>query len=351
MGPHWVRIARAVGMYKVAFAVTRADENFRLLGFALGSLMNMTDVGGNVAKKLGNYVHDLRLSKNFHQELRFILLVKEYGGDGVYAVLLLWNWVAENHPSTGRLEKVKGEHIHALCCISEEQSQEFINDLMEFEFLAQGEDGIFYIPNWRDDQPYVAQAEERSEVGRVAAEKRWGPRDTEGNRARVENGGNGSALGTQCSNTNSNTNLKSPPAPPRGGQTQLAPVSEIVALYREALPELSEPREETEKLGKDITARWKSKPERQSLEWWAEFFALVRERPYLMGEGKGDWRASLGWLVAKGNMDKVLGGEYPTRAKGGGPPAVKSYSLEESERMRLAAEAAEAADTAGAPPG
>jgi len=57
-------------------------------------------------------------------------------------------------------------------------------------------------------------------------------------------------------------------------------VSEIVALYREALPELPEPREETEKLAKDIAARWK-KPERQSLEWRAarSWAGPRRDRP------------------------------------------------------------------------
>jgi|GEM_PF-2340375 len=311
-----------------------------------------------MAKKLGNYVQDLRLQKNFHQELRFILLVKKYGGNGVYAVLLLWNWVAENHPSTGRLEKVKGEHIHALCCMSEDRREEFINDLLEFEFLAQGEDGIFYIPNWREEQPYVAQAEERSEAGRAAVRKRWDARAAKNITAQGkpdDADGNRLAIGEVYSNTNSNTNIKSPPAPPRGGRADSVPVSEIVALYREVLPELPEPREETEKLAKDITARWKSKPERQSLEWWAGFFALVRECPYLMGESTGDWIASLGWLVNRGNMDKVLGGEYPTRdqvgdlkrAKGEVVRETKSWSMEEYEQMR----AEQAREQAQAPPG
>jgi len=172
-----------------------------------------------MAKKLGDYVQDLRLPKNFHQELRFILLVKKYGGNGVYAVLLLWNWVAENHPSTGRLEKVKGEHIHALCCISEEQSQEFIDDLIEFEFLAKDESGVFCIPEWREEQPYVAQADERSSAARAAAKIRW---EAKGSGQKAEQGkkrnawGNAPALQMQCSNTNSNTNIKSPPAPPKG---------------------------------------------------------------------------------------------------------------------------------------
>jgi hypothetical protein len=114
-------------------------------------------------------------------------------------------------------------------------------------------------------------------------------------------------------------------------------VNEIASLYAETLPELPKSEELTEKMRRDIEARWKAAPERRSLEWWGWFFAKVRECPYLMGES-GTWRASLGWLVNRGNLDKVLGGEYPTRAeideKRGGPGAVRAMSDEEFERMR-----------------
>jgi len=274
-------------------------------------------------------------------------MVREYGGDGVYAVLLLWDWMAENNPATGRFEKLEREDILHICSVSTEHTG-FINDLIKNEFLGLSKDGVYFLPNWREEQPHVALAEERSEAGRAAVKKRWDKRNTanhEKGEGNPNTGGNTAVLGPNYPNTNSNTNLKSPPAPPRGGQTQPVPVSEIVALYREALPELPEPREETEKLAKDMTARWKAKPERQSLEWWAWFFALVRECPYLMGEGKDGWRASLGWLVNKGSMDKVLGGEYPTREQA--QPAGRGMTNEEFELLRQ--QAAEAENQA--PPG
>ncbi|MDQ7836020.1 MAG: hypothetical protein RDU24_11615 [Humidesulfovibrio sp.] len=131
-------------------------------------------------------------------------------------------------------------------------------------------------------------------------------------------------------------------------------MSEIVARYREVLPELPEPREDAEKLGKDIAARWKSKPERQSLEWWGWFFALVREHPYLMGEVE-QWRAGLAWLVCRANMDKVLGGHYLTRDQMGDPKRAqgevvretKSWSLEEYEQMRAERAREQAQDKSG----
>lgn len=292
-----------------------------------------------MAKKLGNYVQDLRLAKNFHQELRFILLVKKYGGNGVYAVLLLWNWVAENHPSTGRLEKVKGEHIHALCCISEEQSEEFINDLIEFEFLAKDESGVFFIPDWREEQPHVAEAEERSEAARAAVRKRWDKRNTassEKTDAKPTTSSNTSVVRLNYSNTNSNTNLKFPLTPQGGGEEGKAPVKKIVELYREVLPELPEPEEITEKISRDIERRWAAKGERRNLDYWRRYFERVRACPHLMGEGREGWRASLGWLVGRGNMDKVLGGEYPTRQEG--VAAAGGMSQEEFERLCLSDE-------------
>ncbi|MDZ4064466.1 MAG: hypothetical protein U1E22_07335, partial [Coriobacteriia bacterium] len=65
-----------------------------------------------MAKKLGNYVQDLRLPKGFSREVRFIEIMTAYGGDGVLAVFLLWDWTAENFPTTGRLENVKRKVLH-----------------------------------------------------------------------------------------------------------------------------------------------------------------------------------------------------------------------------------------------
>lgn len=308
-----------------------------------------------MAKKLGNYVQDLRLPKGFHRELRFMRMVRRFGGDGAYAVFLLWSWAAENCPTTGRLERMGVEDLHEVCCVRKDEAG-FIELLIEEEFLARGEDGIFYLPNWREEQPHVAKAEERSEAGRVAVQKRWDARAVgkEASKGLAPNTkGNRCVAGKNYSNTNSKT-LKSPPPPPTGGRSEHVPVSEIVARYREVLPELPEPREDAEKLGKDIAARWKSKPERQSLEWWGWFFAMVREHPYLMGEVE-QWRAGLAWLVCRANMDKVLGGHYLTRDQMGDPKRTqgevvretKSWSLEEYEQMRAERAREQAQDTSG----
>lgn len=296
-----------------------------------------------MAKQLGNFVQDLRLPKNFHRELRFIRLVRKYGGDGVYAVLLLWSWAADNCPATGRLEKMERRDIHTVCCV-DESCGDFINDLMVEEFLAQDADGVFYLPNWREEQPHVAQAEERSEAARAKARKRWDApaaakkeQSADARPKPKQCRGNAAALPEQCSNTNSKA-FKSP-LPPKGGEGEL--VSVVMDAYREVLPELPEPVE-TEKVRRDIESRAKADPERANPEWWRGYFGRVRQSPHLMGGGSSGWRASLGWLVGGANMDKVLGGEYPPAPEQTGRPETESWSLEEFEQMQ-------AAKPAGAP--
>lgn len=85
------------------------------------------------------------------------------------------------------------------------------------------------------------------------------------------------------------------------------PVKKIVALYHEILPELPPVLELPEQTVKCLRQRWRSDPQRQSLDWWRKFFEYVRECPFLMGE-KTDFTADLLWLVRPTNFAKVLNG-------------------------------------------
>ncbi|WP_313114971.1 hypothetical protein [Stenotrophomonas indicatrix] len=92
------------------------------------------------------------------------------------------------------------------------------------------------------------------------------------------------------------------------------PHMEIIDLYHEVLPELAQVRVWEEDRKELLRARWKGAPERQSLDWWREFFASVREMPFLMGERTDrDGRAfacTLEWLVRPKNFAKVIEGNY-----------------------------------------
>lgn len=97
------------------------------------------------------------------------------------------------------------------------------------------------------------------------------------------------------------------------------PHSEIVAAYHDILPTLRRVREWTPDRQAFLRARWREKPERQSLAWWRGFFEYVAGCPLLMGEvpgrdGGAPFSADLEWLVRPTNFRKVIEGKYQRRA-------------------------------------
>jgi len=90
------------------------------------------------------------------------------------------------------------------------------------------------------------------------------------------------------------------------------PQAQIIALYHELLPELPPAREWPDANAAQLRARWRSAPDRQSLDWWRKFFGYVKDSDFLMGR-KTDFQASLGWLVKASNFAKVVNGNYENR--------------------------------------
>lgn len=92
------------------------------------------------------------------------------------------------------------------------------------------------------------------------------------------------------------------------------PHDRIVALYHELLPELRQVREWNDTRRKLLARRWAESTERQSLDWWREFFGYVRKSRFLMGQTTGrDGRpfdCDLEWLIRPTNFAKVVEGKY-----------------------------------------
>lgn len=91
------------------------------------------------------------------------------------------------------------------------------------------------------------------------------------------------------------------------------PHEKIVALYHELLPELRRMIKWTPQRQKLLRARWREDRERQSLEWWKNYFNLVGESPFLMGvgpDGRNEFQADLEWLIRPQNIVKVLERKY-----------------------------------------
>jgi hypothetical protein len=60
---------------------------------------------------------------------------------------------------------------------------------------------------------------------------------------------------------------------------------------------------------KHLQTRWREDRERQSLDWWREFFAWCAKSKFLVGQ-KTDFIADLMWLARPQNFAKVLAGRY-----------------------------------------
>ena len=103
------------------------------------------------------------------------------------------------------------------------------------------------------------------------------------------------------------------------------PHRRLLALYREKLAELPQPRAEMWE-GSDgaesMRHRWKwlLTAEREEggryatnvdegMEWFGRFFETVADTPLLMGK-RGSWRANLAWLMKRENFTKVVEGRY-----------------------------------------
>jgi hypothetical protein len=97
------------------------------------------------------------------------------------------------------------------------------------------------------------------------------------------------------------------------------PHAEIVAAYHEHLPMCPEVKTWTEQRQKNLRARWKEDPKRQSVAYWVRFFKHCAASEFLTGlthprDGSGDpFVASLDWLVKPENFAKVIEGRYHKR--------------------------------------
>lgn len=108
---------------------------------------------------------------------------------------------------------------------------------------------------------------------------------------------------------------------PSVGTDDPCPHQKIIDLYHDLLPVLPRIREWTPARQTLLRNRWKEKPERQSLNWWRDFFGYVAQSDFLCGRvdsrnGKQSFQADLEWLVRPSNLVKVIEGKYENA---GGP--------------------------------
>ena len=107
------------------------------------------------------------------------------------------------------------------------------------------------------------------------------------------------------------------PSQQHAGQHDFCPHNDIIALYAKKLPMGTQVREWTAARQQMLKARWREKPERQSLDWWEHFFGYVAESDFLTGKvssrGSSPFTVSLPWLCKSENFAKVLEGQYENK--------------------------------------
>ena len=107
------------------------------------------------------------------------------------------------------------------------------------------------------------------------------------------------------------------PSQQHAGQHDFCPHNDIIALYAKKLPMGTQVREWTAARQQMLKARWREKPERQSLDWWEHFFGYVAESDFLTGKvssrGSRPFAVSLPWLCKSENFAKVLEGTYENK--------------------------------------
>lgn len=101
---------------------------------------------------------------------------------------------------------------------------------------------------------------------------------------------------------------------PRKISKPKCPVQAIVDLFNFTIPEFPRVVMLTKDRIAKIGARWNESDVHQDLNFWAEYFALVRSSKFLMGEvsaaGGSRFRCNFDWLIAPTNFVKVVEGNY-----------------------------------------
>lgn len=118
-------------------------------------------------------------------------------------------------------------------------------------------------------------------------------------------------------------------SPPSAGT--VCPQKEIIALYHSILPTRPRVAEWTVANATTLRCAWRGKAERQSLEWWTEYFERIARSAFLLGlshsPGRTAFRQGLEWFVRPANMAKVLNGNYDDGGAGTRPAASPAAAL------------------------
>jgi len=264
---------------------------------------------------------DIRLSVLFLDHPKTIKLRRRLGFAGVESLIRLWCWTAQNKPD-GDLLCMDADDIE-IAARWEGEGGAFIGELVSLRWLDRGESSGYRLHDWQVHNPWAANAEDRGNKARLSRLARvdkdlYSTAVTEGKTGltRIEY----ESLTNRKRISNDPVTPAPAPAPAPAPKTHkdtsatppcACPHLEIIKEYNSILPILPsvKPKLWNGTRKANLINRWKEDPERQRVEWWREYFNMVKSSPFLTGI-KTEWKADLGWLVKADNMVKVLEGKY-----------------------------------------
>jgi hypothetical protein len=91
------------------------------------------------------------------------------------------------------------------------------------------------------------------------------------------------------------------------------PHQEIINLYHEHLPMLTQVKSWTPKRSSALKTRWREDSKRQSLEWWTKLFKYIAKSDFLTGKAS-EWQADLEWIINASNLVKIIEGKYENKS-------------------------------------
>ena len=90
------------------------------------------------------------------------------------------------------------------------------------------------------------------------------------------------------------------------------PHQEIIKLYHEHLPMLTQVKIWNSKRQTLLKTRWKESKERQNLDYWKRLFQYISKSDFLTGK-TSNWQADLEWIVNSSNFTKIIEGRYENK--------------------------------------
>lgn len=284
---------------------------------------------------------DIRLSVGFWQHPKTKKTVKRLGLEGIRSLQVLWLWAAVNKPD-GVLSGMDWEDIE-LAADWQGEEKSFFDEAMG-RWIDETE-GDYVLHDWAEHNPYVVEAEDRSDkarfsrlatVNRAEYERL---KSTGVNAISKEDYDSLTTVKRQPDDRRTNVNAPPTPAPapsPKPEELRVTPSElcpqpplasasptvletpegiepddelpplqadhppdcpheKIIALYHEALPELPRARTWPEHRRKLLRSRHRETWERlrraekphgddDLIAWWKAYFARVRASPFLMGK-------------------------------------------------------------------